>query len=346
MHQLVNNTPFRADTSALVDSNGNQFWVVVVKATYALSAGGEVDVHADQEAVCTSPVYAGEPGRSSLLRDAEIVCAHPGTDVSVLGTAYAPRGTVVHALSAAVSVAHVAKTVRVFGRRLWNDAFLRLAMTAPEEFTEMPISYESAFGGSAVLPDGVESVDRRNPIGRGFAARRKDVAGQPLPNIEDPDHLIRHWDDRPPVAGLGPIPPMWSPRLEYAGTFDEAWRTKRMPLLPADYDQRFTQAAPPDLVAADPLTGGETMVLTNLTRDEPRYTFRLPRARLTVRTLTRWSWLSQTIQLDRIIVEPDAMKLVMVWRSSLNCGPYVRDIRLSIVDVKPRLDLRTRPARG
>jgi len=159
--------------------------------------------------------------------------------------------------------------------------------------------------------------------------------------VEDPNQLIQAWSDRPHPGGLGPIPPMWSPRREYAGTFDERWKRQRMPLLPDDYNPRHSQSAHPDLVSREPLRGGERVVLNNLTPGS-MLNFQLPRPYLILTTTTRSARLRQKIQLDRVIMEPDAKKLVMVWRSSLNCADRVRDVVSSTVEVKPHLPMETR----
>ncbi len=336
MLQLQNNTPYQAERAALVDKDGNQIWVVIVKASYVVRPDGTTEVDPDQEPVCKVPSYAGAAGRSSLLRESELVTGHPGTDVTVLGTAHAPGGQPVRALDVSVSVGPVAKALRVVGDRVWERGPLAPKMTDPAPFVAMPITYERAYGGTNALdPDGVEK-DPRNPIGTGFASRADAVVGKALPNVEDPGALIDRWDSRPRPAGLGPIPTSWSPRLEYGGTFDEAWSNERMPLLPADYDARHAQSAHPDLVSPVPFKGGEQAVLTNLTPDAS-WTFRVPRAYLIVTTYTKTRRLQQEVQLDRVIVEPDARKVRTVWRSSLNCRARVRDVLQTVVETKIRL---------
>ena len=38
----------------------------------------------------------------------------------------------------------------------------------------------------------------------------------------------------------------WTPRLTYAGTYDQTWIDDVFPFLPADFDVRYYQAAPED----------------------------------------------------------------------------------------------------
>jgi hypothetical protein len=338
MLQLINNTPFRAERAVLVDNEGNQVWVVIVKATYLLNEDGSVDQHPQPEPVCLFPLYSGELGRSSLLREGEVVCDHPGTDITLLATAHAPNERPVRRLDVSASVGPIVKTLRIFGERHWQGSVFAPKITDPEPFVKQPINYERAYGGTNILSDKPDQQEKepRNPIGRGFASSVNTLIGKQLPNIEDPDQLIQAWNDRPRPVGYGPIPGMWCPRLEYAGTFDARWQELRMPLWPEDHNPRYSQAAHPDLVSQQPLRGGEQVVLTNLTPGSV-LSFLLPRAYIIFTTSTRTGSLRQRVQLDRVIIEPDAKKLVMVWRSSLHCGARVRNIVSTAVELKPYL---------
>jgi hypothetical protein len=337
MLQLVNITPFLAERVVQLDQDGNQIWAVVIKATYLINGQGELELRAEQEPVCLVPRYSGEPGKSSLLRECEAVFEHPGTDIILNATAYAPRRIPTQVLDVVISVGQIQKTLRVFGDRYWKSGLYRPRVTNPEFFTEMPIIYENAFGGA----DGVDQesekavVETRNPIGRGMALKARHLVGQRLPNIEDPNALIQSWKSRPYPAGLGAIPSNWSPRKEYAGTLDETWRRERAPLWPVDYDPRHHQSAHPALVSAEPLRGGERVNLTHLSPDSP-LSFRLPRVRFIVDTYLARTRLRQTVQLDRVIIEPDERKVLMVWRSSLNCRSQARRIEKTVVSLKPR----------
>jgi len=337
MLQLVNITPFQAERAVQLDQDGNQIWVVVVKATYRINGQRDLELHEEQEPVCLVPRYSGEPGKSSLLRESEASFEHPGTDIILNATAHAPRRIPTRVLDVVISVGKTLKTLRVFGDRYWKHGLYRPRMTSPEFFSEMPIVYENAFGGEDSFDPESEKtvVETRNPVGRGMASKGRHLMGQRLPNIEDPNDLIQGWRSRPYPAGLGAIPSSWSPRKEYAGTIDEAWYRERAPLWPVDYDPRHQQSAHPALVSVEPLKGGEQVSLTHLSPDSP-LSFRLPRARLIVDTYVARTTLRQSVQLDRVIIEPDERKVLMVWRASLNCRSQVRRVEKTVIGLKPR----------
>src|SRR5262245_3653127 len=109
MFQLSNETPFAAERSIQLDPSGVQHWVVIVKATYRLEPPGLLAAADEQEPVAVVPRYAGEDGRTSLLRETEMTYAHPGTDVIVNGTACAAAGRPVEQMDVHVSVARLRK---------------------------------------------------------------------------------------------------------------------------------------------------------------------------------------------------------------------------------------------
>ncbi len=328
MHQIGNETPFSASRALLLDGAGHHVWVVVVKATYRFDLGGDVELGSEQEGVCHAPVYSGEPGRSHLLREAEVVIDHPGTDVTLNATAHAAGGKEVTQLQAGVAVGDLRQSLLVVGDRTWEPGLSAPRLSSPRPFRKMPVTWERAFGGGT----GSER-EARNPIGRGRAQSAAELQGQPAPNIEDPANPIETWRSRPAPVGLGAVAPDFSPRAERAGTYDEAWQRTRMPLWPADFDPRFFQSAPPALVSDKPLRGGEPVALLHLT-EEPVVKLKLPRVEVVIHTQIGAEHVRQKVQLDRVILEPEDRRLVLVWRSSLDVGRAGRAIKKSSVSTK------------
>lgn len=330
MLQLRNETSFAAERGILLDQDANQIWIVILKATYSLSPDGSLAVAPEQEPVSQVPRYRGEPTRTSLLRECELVVAHPGTDIILNGSAYAPGGEPVRQLDVGLRVGSLCKVVRVFGDRRWERGLLGPRMTPPAPFTTSPLTYERAYGGS--VSGEPAQYEPRNPVGRGFTLQAPED-GLPLPNLEEPGQLISSWNDRPPPAGFGAIPSWWSPRREHVGTCDQQWREQRMPLWPEDHDVRHHRSAHPDLVSEEPLRMGEPVELRNLTPGGV-LRFQLPKVYPVVEAEVGGARYRQEIQLDRVIIEPDEGKLLLVWRACLNCGRDARRVRQSFIRLK------------
>ncbi|MFL5349753.1 MAG: DUF2169 domain-containing protein [Hyalangium sp.] len=330
MLQLRNETAFAAERGILLDKDANQIWTVLLKATYKLSPEGSLSVAAEQEPVCRVPQYRGDPAHTSLVRECEMVFSHPGTGVILNGSAHAPGGEPVRVLDVSLRVGSLHKTLRVFGDRHWDRGLLRPRATPPTPFTTLPLTYERAYGGYA--SNEPTHFEPRNPAGRGFTLRVPEN-GLPLPNLEHPEHLISSWSDRPPPAGFGAIAAWWVPRSEYAGTCDQRWRERRMPLWPEDHDLRHHRSAPPELVSETPLPMGEHVELQNLTPSGVTR-FRLPKVYPVVEAEVGRERYRQEVQLDRVIIEPDECKVLLVWRASLNCGRDARRVRQSLIRLK------------
>lgn len=115
---------------------------------------------------------------------------------------------------------------------------------------------------------------------------------------------------------FGPVSRSYPPRVKYAGTYDQKWLDEVSPFLPADFDERYFQAAPEDQQIAYP-QGGETVELINLT-PEGKTTFKLPKRDVPV-VFFRKSGEKEEKQavIDTILLEPDEMRLMICWRTHL-----------------------------
>lgn len=331
MWQLKNHTDFAVARALLKDPRAHQIWVVVVKATYDLYHDGRVRLADHQEPVAQLPVYRGAAGQSSLTRAGELVLAHPGTDVTLNATAHAPDGEPLTAMDVAVAVGPLQHQLRIVGTRTCDDSDQGPIISAPQPFTRLPITYERAYGGT-LIDDGSVSQEARNPIGRGFCAAPADLVGQLLPNIEDPaaPFSLEH-----PVtpAGFGAIAVDWSPRRDLAGTFDDTWLRHHAPLWPTDFDPRCFISAPAPLHLARYLRGGEAVTLTGLADHSPWH-FRLPRPHLVIETQRDGRLWREKTRLERVIIEPDRAKLMMVWASRLDCGARGKQVVFSRITTK------------
>jgi hypothetical protein len=233
---------------------------------------GVIQVALRQDPVLLAPLHRGDPGRSSLLCESDLVLTKTTTDIVVNGVAHAPEGRAVDSTMVTVRVGPVAKQLRVFGERHWRNG----KPSRAESFVQMPIVYERAFGGCDTQAKSEGAWDARNPVGTGFVIERGHLDATPPPNIEYPGELIQSWRDRPRPAGLGPIEGHWQPRAVWAGTYDDRWTSARLPLPPDDFDDRYFQCVPADQLAPAFLTGGEPVILRGLLADGD-LTFDLPR---------------------------------------------------------------------
>ncbi|HSV60387.1 MAG TPA: DUF2169 domain-containing protein [Variovorax sp.] len=337
MWQVDNRTPFAAERAWVRDRDGSEVWLVAVKATFDILPDGSTEVAAEQPPVLRAPEYHGEPGKSSIKYEADLVLGKKSTDIIVVGHAHAPPGRTVTELDAGFRVGPVQKILKVFGDRQWGA----LGPSAPAPFERMPLVYERAFGGVDARSEQPErDWEWRNPAGCGFAVRKAHLDGMPLPNIEAADRLVRAWDDRPAPAGFGALGSHWQPRASFAGTYDEAWMKTRQPLLPEDFDERFFQYAPADQQAPHFLMGGEPVATLNLS-PQGSLRFNLPKIYLGFETrfYDGSGEIHKQRQLHSVILEPDFPRVSLVWHTALPCHFKVQKLWRTIVTRKTGLNV-------
>lgn len=319
MLQFKNSTPFKGTIMLLPDPDGIDSLFTVVKATFTLA---EKPVPAEEQLpVAVEQEFYGAPDKSSIKSPSDVSLMKPGTDVLLIGKAYAPRGRPATWMDVSLAMGSLRKSVRVFGDRVWKTATKELSysISDPEPFEEMPLVWERAFGGvdRALKPVRAEV---RNLVGTGYRASevQESILGLRLPNLEDPSSPITAWNQRPQPAGFAPICAHWEPRRSYAGTYDEEWQKHRAPYLPKDFDPRFLQLAPPGLIAAGYLKGGEPVELRGVTRSGV-LRFRLPQVTLKVSYRLDGSLQERPAHLDTVVIEPELSRLRLTWRAVFQC---------------------------
>jgi hypothetical protein len=333
MWAIRNDTRYKAGRTFTRGRDGAEIWLVAVRATFQFTTTGEVVLAEEQQDVCLAPKWFGEPAKSSLRYDTDLVRTKSGTDILLHASAYAPGGRPATSVDVEWRVGPLSKKLRVVGDREWGGAMLGLSPSQPASFTTMPIRYEKAFGGR--LSDAPDAPhDPANKVGVG----RTGAAGDPLPNCEFPGQPVRSPKASLPVAGFGPIPYDWQPRAKLAGTYDEAWRKERQPLVPTDFNDSYFRCAPADQQVDGFLRGGETVVLKNLT-PEGQTTFTLPRISFGFHTNIDDRTILHHGQLHTVIIEPDERLLIMVWQTSLPCHRTLYTLKRTIVSEKHRVPL-------
>ena len=337
MLQLENRSPFEPLITVLPDATGVDTLHVVVRATFTLRP--EPSVATEQLAPVAADVYSGDPAASSPISVSELHTGKPGTDVVLLGTALPPGGAPVTSMDVALSITDRRKVVRVFGDRTWKAGMIGTSISPPAPFTAMPLVYERAFGGVHTGADGTVEVETRNPVGRGFlgAPTGKEIAGEPLPNFEDPAALIAKPKDRPVPAGFGFIAPTWEPRRGFAGTYDEAWEKSRAPFLPDDFDPRFLNSAHPDLAFDRFLEGGEAVRAEGVTGGRP-LEFSLPVCVFDIEVAIADRTARPPANLETVLIEPDANRLSLTFRATESCEKQSRRIREVTIELRELLE--------
>jgi hypothetical protein len=317
-----------------LDSSAREHIVVVVKGTFTIpKEGRELELADEQMPLIMADTFSGEPGLSATVYESEFSLFKPYCDVLVNGSAWAPRDRPSKRVRVGLRVGAIDKQFDVVGDRTWEGGFpTGLRPGAPEPFKSMPVSYDRAYGGvDDSNPDKIVSY-LPNIVGVGYHPSRpnRQIKGRPLPNTEEPGRPVRSVKGRYRPMSYGPLGRNFPPRPEYAGTYDEKWLERGFPFLPADFDTRYFQSAPPDQQMKHP-RGGLGVELTNLTPNG-RTTFRLPSIEVPVE-LTDASFERHETQgsLDTIVIEPDVGRAMLVWRASRPLKRNMLEMRQIVV---------------
>ncbi|WP_412062088.1 DUF2169 domain-containing protein [Rubrivirga sp. IMCC45206] len=313
--EIRNETPFAHGIAVGMGPDRAAHLGVVVKGTFRIPErpGGAVEVADEQRPVATADEHHRGDPTASVRVEGDAVVFKPRADVVLAGHAYAPRGRPVAERTVGLRVGRLERAIRVVGDRRWRVAPLTGAVTAspPEPFAAMPLTFERAYGG---FDHEGKGGCLQNPVGRGYLHAESSADGAALPNLEDPRHPVRRWDDRPAPVGWGVFGRAWSPRSALAGR-----ATERHPVfgLPADFDPAFHNGAHPALQVPY-LAGDEAVALRGVTPDGPRR-FALPGRRPRIALQTRGAAANRALRpvLDTLVLLPDDGVLTLTWRASL-----------------------------
>ncbi|ROL89677.1 DUF2169 family type VI secretion system accessory protein [Pseudomonas chlororaphis] len=319
--ELLNASQLLAAYTQGLAPDGRESLVVVAKGTFNLPLDGRAATLADtQQPLLMADTFLGEPGLSAPLQEMDFAPVKPCCDVLVRGKAYAPGGRPVTQLTAGIRVGQMSKAFSVLGPRQWQSGLLGVAPGLPQPFTEQDISYARAFGGSHPIANdpALRHCYLDNPTGCGWyprSADSADIVGMPMPSTEELGKPIDSPSGNFRPMALGPLGRGWPQRARFAGTYDEAWLADCFPFLPADFDQRYFQAAPDDQ-QTHYLRGGEDVLLLNLTPQE-RAGFRIPQMEVPVTFFLKKGG-HETVQavIDTLLIDTDTCQVQLTWRVS------------------------------
>lgn len=321
----INTTPFVMDAAVIFDKNGAEHFLIALKATYSIDiSGAQASLHLSETQQPLQPgdsfTLPDKPERSSMAQEAEMGPPKPATDLFLHGFACAPQAQAT-AVEVRFRLGSVEKRAAVFGDRFWLRQVASPVASQALPFDKIPLIYENAYGGVDQSPEdpSLFGAETRNPAGRGFRVKqsRRPWEQEQLPNIEEIGNLLSHPEQQGNPVGFGPIARSWVPRLGYAGTYDQQWMEQRMPLLPLDFDERFHQAAAPDLIYPGYIQGGEPVLVQGCTHGAA-LNFLLPMVRPQARIRLRSGEAFPPLRCQSVTVDMERMELRLLWKAAFN----------------------------
>ncbi|MEZ4302564.1 MAG: DUF2169 domain-containing protein [Polyangiaceae bacterium] len=328
---LINRTPLHSAIVPNADDDDGIVALFLVSATFNLLAD-PLRFAVEQRPLQLIP-HPPEVGDHYLTK--------AGASVTATGHVYAPNG-LAPAAEAKLAVGDRVLSVAAFGRRVWReDPSGAIVATAATPFDRLPMTWENAYGGAVIAPArllknelGEEAILPEHPEafventdGIGFYTEAPGAIGEPLPHLEDPDRLIRKWDDRPDPVCFAPYPMYGGMRARYVADKGVVDFSRHPHLL--------SRAAP--LTTFSEVPPGTRIALSGMRAGQQILSFEVPRAPVLVDALIGDRHRRLDLYVDAVDIDADAAEARVVYRA-LFSYPLVR-YEIRSLHVRPHPDL-------
>jgi hypothetical protein len=297
--ELVNHTTFPAALFRGVIGDDLLYGSLLARITYDL-VHGELVLSQEQPWIVSGPPWESEYGPMP----SDELFYKGGVDLFVFGHARAWKGKAIAQSEVNIEINSFRRRVMVFGDRVWQRRGNDLVPSAPKPFTAMPLTMASAFGGTDVW-DELPIPFQDNPDGKGYYLEEQNAVGKPLPNLEDPDQLIRNWDDRPDPVGLGPCPMTCGLRARESIVIDEQGLMKQL-------KPTFFNAAFPNMIVPC-IEPGDRLRLSGVS-ERGIVEFTIPRTRLSIRLRFDEQVIESPLAIDQVGIEVDKQRVFLAYR--------------------------------
>ena len=291
---------------------------VIARITYLIGADGQLRRGEAQPWGVSAAPWDGPAGPMP----SDDVFYRGGVDLFVFGEAWAPGGRPAPTSELRLSGGGRVKiALAVFGQRVWSGRSGALEISPPRPFVSLPLTLAAAYGGRATW-DGLDVAFPANPGGKGFCLAEDQAPGTPLPNLEDPRHLVRRWNDTPEPVGTAVCPPWFAPRVRAGVTFDGLGR---LISLRGHY---FNDAFP--ALVAPAVEPGDVVGVEGVTPDGP-LRFVVPSSPLAAEVAIGRARVAVPLRIDQIGIEPARRRVFITYRHPFRYSVVARQPRACVL---------------
>jgi len=305
---LINDSGVQAHLFRMQLEEEKMLGIAVAKTTIKVAPDGRLDYDMDEAIEVfdkpeDSPLGTFPP--DSAIRKDKV-------DLFVMGHARSPQP--VQACQVTLAVGDFHRSVQVFGRRAWVPTGRSYRASAPVPFTEMPLTWEYAYGGLASVREGEEVPNMDNQLGRGYILDPSRAEGVELPCLEDPDCLIQRVEDQPRPICFAPL--AMGSWLQAENTYRERPDTLETEPLPS----MFNFAHPKHRI--DALHPGALISLTGATLEPFRFV--MPNLNIMAEVTLENRRYEFNGVIDGLYLFPDTRRALIVHRVSFTYS-YIRE---------------------
>lgn len=320
---FFNHSPHVAQLLPILDRDGAEARIAIIKATFGLRPGGGLMAAEQPRDIRLGDEPWGSPAVADLRLPGDFCLAKPGTDVVLSGYAVPPDGVITSHMDVHLRVADRQKVLRVHGERVWRRGMGGIVVGPSAPLVPTPLSWSRAWGGSDFTDPAHPVEECRNPVGRGISRQPDRLVGLPAPQIESPDDPVTAAGRRHVPVGCAPLGRHFEPRRSAAGTHDATWLQSVYPGRPSDYREVHEQCASPDLIFTQPLRGGEPIGIVGVHHEGPIH-FVLPKWMIRVEADIDGATEERRPHLDTVVIDSSAMVVELVWRALFRCPARMR----------------------
>lgn len=319
--RLDNESPFQAVVQVADLLEPELRGVVIIKSTFDLLDDGRLVVSEEP-----MPLVLDRLQTPYGELHGELFFKKQGADLCVLGTVR--RAAPVTEAWLRLIVGDRVDELVVYGDRYWLPRMHGpgLEPSPPRPFSELPLSYHHAYGGSAEY-NGMQVALSDNPIGLGYYLTPQQAERNKLPNIEPArGRRIREWSDPGQIVGWGPYPMYWGLRGRTSVDVDDDSK------MVSKIHPRLFNHAHPGLMLPE-LVPGQPIVIEGL-REQPWRLFVPPlpaEAELQLGSHTS----PVPAPIDGLFLWLDAGKVVVTQRARFGYEMHPNEVRRVVVRPTP-----------
>ena len=318
-----------ADITQMFDKSGTPHAVVVIKQCFSipLNDNEQPKPLAKNWSLFYEDIFVDEPGISPTLFENDFVLKKQKCDIVVNAKAYSTQAQAKEAsFLVGFRVNDCNKTAEVTNEQ---SKSVEKSQTEP-----VWLHYGSTWGGTWQTKKQETVVFTDNPVGKGYVPKKyQDIRNNAtLPAVLYPNTRSGAIDPETlqPCA-FSTLARNATPRLGYAGTYDDTWYNEVFPLLPTDFDERFFQCVPEDQQIPFPV-GGEIVKFISLHPTKSRISFNLPTLMMPVVLKDAQANLYKPIPVvDTIQFDLEKQEFALVWRCQHPLKRSLREIEVAII---------------
>ncbi|MFC3032147.1 DUF2169 domain-containing protein [Pseudoalteromonas fenneropenaei] len=320
---LINETKWQAADFASWSASGDAQHIVVVKQSYEFDSQGKLCPLSQAPDLQSGDEFNGEGAAQYLTAANELVPYKQGIEIYGNFTAYPPKGQAVRVIETQLQLSDgegktlLNKVLRVTGQRQWRRSLLGPVASEPAYLQPLTMTYDNAFGGQSSGSKAEFSAE--NPAGKGYKLSNRDAIGSPLPQIEYAHSQYRKPSHNALVAGYGPLPLHWAPRVNQLPKINEAkLMLGEFPYSKALADD-FYNYAPRDQIVTAPFAPNWQLRLSGFVAElsyQHALTLKLPFEPPELSVHSGLQSIALDMKCDTLVVDTEAQRLSLIWR----CG--------------------------